>query len=171
MNKLIIKSEGFSLIEVLVTLVLITIGILGMVALQSKSIAFTQDTTQRNTAAMLAQDALELLRAQGKVSEKKAGDAFTAVDSCSSTPSDADKQLGCWSQEAARLLPGVDADLLKNEYHVCKAKAANTCDANGTTVEIQLAWRIKNGDCLDSQDADNPNADRSICRYRLRSEL
>ncbi|WP_313648301.1 type IV pilus modification protein PilV [Pseudomonas oryzihabitans] len=168
MSRSLIKSDGFSLIEVLVTLVLITIGVLGMVALQSKSIAFTQDTTQRNTAAMLAQDALELMRAQGKVSEKKKGDAFTAVDSCTSTPSEADKQLGCWSQEAARLLPGVDADLLTNEFQVCKAKAAKTCDADGTTVEIQLAWRVRNGECMDSQDAD---ADKGICRYRLRSEL
>lgn len=171
MNRSIGKSEGFSLIEVLVTLVLITIGVLGMVALQSRSIAFTQDTTQRNTAAMLAQDLLELMRAQGKVSEKQTGDAFAAVDDCTSTPSEADKQLGCWSQEAARLLPGVNADLLKNEFHVCKAKAANACDADGTTVEIQLAWRISNGECLDSQDAANPDADKSICRYRLRSEL
>jgi len=44
MSRPIIKSDGFSLIEVLVTLVLITIGVLGMVALQGKSIAFTQDT-------------------------------------------------------------------------------------------------------------------------------
>lgn len=171
MTRSIAKAKGFSLIEVLVTLVLITIGVLGMVALQSKSIAFTQDTTQRNTAAMLAQDLLELLRAQGKVFEKKKGAAFTAVDNCTSTPSEADKQLGCWSQEAARLLPGVDADLLKNEFQVCKAKAAKTCDADGTTVEIQLAWRTRNGDCLDSEDANNPDADKSICRYRLRSEL
>lgn len=171
MNRSIRNAGGFSLIEVLVTLVLVTIGVLGMVALQSKSIAFTQDTTQRNTAATLAQDALELLRAQGKVAEKKTGDAFTAVDDCTSTPSEADKQLGCWSQEAARLLPGVDADLLKNEFHVCKAKAANTCDAAGTTVEIQLAWRIRNGDCLDSAATANSDADKSICRYRLRSEL
>lgn len=171
MNRSIGKLRGFSLIEVLVTLVLMTIGVLGMVALQSKSIAFTQDTTQRNTAAMLAQDVLELIRAQGKVVEKKPGDTFTSVEDCSSTPNDGDKQLGCWSQDAIRLLPGVDADLLKNEFHVCKATANNTCDANGTTVEIQLAWRLKNGDCLDRQDATNPDADKSICRYLLRSEL
>jgi len=171
MSRSIIKSGGFSLIEVLVTLVLITIGVLGMVALQGKSIAFTQDTTQRNTAAMLAQDALELLRAQGKVSEKKEGDTFTAVDNCTSTPNEADKQLGCWSQEAARLLPGVDADLLKNEFKVCKSRVPKKCDDSGTTVEIQLAWRVKNGECMDSEDTANPDADKGICRYRLRSEL
>ena len=31
-------NQGFSLIEVLITLVLITLGVLGMLALQSKSI-------------------------------------------------------------------------------------------------------------------------------------
>ena len=51
------------MIEVLVTLVLISIGVLGMVALQARTIQYTQDAVQRNTAAMLANDLVELMRA------------------------------------------------------------------------------------------------------------
>lgn len=57
------RSSGFSMIEVLVTLVLISIGVLGMVALQARTIQYTQDAVQRNTAAMLANDLVELMRA------------------------------------------------------------------------------------------------------------
>ena len=50
------NSQGFSLIEVLVTIVLTTVGILGMVALQSKSIQYTQDAVNRNTAIALTNE-------------------------------------------------------------------------------------------------------------------
>ncbi len=174
------SDRGFSMIEVLVTLVLISIGVLGMVALQSKSVAFTTDTTQRNTAAMLAQDLLEMTRAQGKVTEKLAGREFTTVTDaeCASTPAQADKRLGCWAKEAKRLLPGIDEELLTSEFHLCRATASGTCNEDGTTLEIQLAWRLKSGECMNSignTDGGISNSQRddngSICRYRIQAEL
>lgn len=59
-------DKGFSLIEVLVALLLTTIGILGMVALQGRSIQYTQDSVQRNTAIVLASDLIEIVRAHPK---------------------------------------------------------------------------------------------------------
>ena len=56
------NSRGFSLIEVLVTILLTTIGILGMVALQSKSIQYTQDAVNRNAAVTLAYGLIEIMR-------------------------------------------------------------------------------------------------------------
>ena len=55
-------SQGFSLIEVLVALVLIATGMLGMLALQSKSIQYTQDSVNRNLAITLSNDLLEMMR-------------------------------------------------------------------------------------------------------------
>ena len=55
------NSRGFSLIEVLVTIVLTTVGILGMVALQSRSIQYTQDSDNRNAAVTLANDLIEMV--------------------------------------------------------------------------------------------------------------
>ncbi|KTT13471.1 pilus assembly protein PilV [Pseudomonas oryzihabitans] len=174
------SDSGFSMIEVLVTLVLISIGVLGMVALQSKSVAFTADTTQRNTAAMLAQDLLEMTRAQGRVTEKQSGAAFTTVTDadCASTPADAGKRLGCWSQQAKRLLPGVDEELLTEEFHLCRTIASGTCSESGTTLEIQLAWRLKSGECMNSTGSTGNEISDSqrdengyICRYRIQAEL
>ncbi|MCR3769086.1 type IV pilus modification protein PilV, partial [Pseudomonas aeruginosa] len=48
------RETGFSMIEVLVALVLISIGVLGMVAMQGRTIQYTQESVQRNAAAMLA---------------------------------------------------------------------------------------------------------------------
>lgn len=57
-----VRNRGFSMIEVLVTLVLISIGVLGMVAMQAKGITYTQDSVVRNQAALLADELMEILR-------------------------------------------------------------------------------------------------------------
>ena len=41
MNRTLKPHLGFSMIEVLITLLLVCIGVLGMVALQGKTIAYT----------------------------------------------------------------------------------------------------------------------------------
>src|SRR5574344_793792 len=56
------RTKGFSLLEVMITLLLTTVGILGMVALQSKGIRYTQDAVNRNNAASLANDLIEIMR-------------------------------------------------------------------------------------------------------------
>lgn len=52
---------GFSLIEVLVTIVVISIGLLGIAALQVKSVTNSYASYQRALANLQAQDALERL--------------------------------------------------------------------------------------------------------------
>ena len=47
--------SGFSLLEVLVTLLLTTVGILGMVAMQGQAIKQTQDSVNRTHVVMLLQ--------------------------------------------------------------------------------------------------------------------
>ncbi|WP_282343008.1 type IV pilus modification protein PilV [Pseudomonas sp. PS02288] len=176
------RQSGFSMIEVLVTFLLITIGILGMVALQGKTIAYTKDSSQRNTAAMLADDLFELIRANpdailsadgnlkastGDYYKAKGSDFPSAPSSCATTPSSASQQLACWAQEASKLLPGA-ADLLNSEFYVCRSTSPGPsgCGSAGSAIEIQLAWKVKNGECLE----ETPSEDTTICYYRLRSE-
>src|SRR5690554_2962485 len=56
------RAKGFSLIEVLVALVLTTIGVLGMVALQSKAVIYTSDAAARDTAVTLVNELIEIMR-------------------------------------------------------------------------------------------------------------
>lgn len=164
-------ASGFSMIEVLVTLVLISIGILGMVALQARTIQYTQDAVQRNTAAMLANDLVELIRAMpdglptssGFYNAK--GTAFpTPPSSCTPLPTNAAGQLSCWAEKAKSALPGA-GDLLTSEFYICRTNTANTCSGAGNAIEIQLAWRGKDGSCVDQ------GTDKTICRYRLRTQI
>lgn len=164
-------ARGFSMIEVLITLVLVCIGVLGMVALQGRTVQYTQDASQRNTAAALANDLVELIRANpaglpgSSGFYKAAGTAFPDAPNggCGSTTNVASEQLACWGQKAGRLLPGA-ASLLTSDFYICRSLEANSCSTSGSAVEIRLAWTVKAGECMDDSTS-------TTCYYRLRTEI
>lgn len=173
---------GFSMIEVLVTLVLVSVGVLGMVALQARTIQYTQDSEQRNVAATLANDLVELMRAMpsglpaSSGFYKAAGATFPdKPNSCAPLPNSASQQLGCWANKVKSALPGVTSDdsetddLLKTDFYICRTNKANECTGTGNAVEIQIAWRIREGECMDPNAEDD--ASSTICRYRLRTQI
>lgn len=170
------KSAGFSMIEVLVSLLIIVVGVLGMVGLQSKAIPYTQDSVQRNTAMMLASDLLELMRASQfdtskniKDFQKAPGAAFpNPPASCVPTPASITDQLGCWGAQAASSLPGASALASGTFVYVCWSTTpgdvgATSCPS-GQEVEIQLAWTVQPGGCMD-------NTQNTTCTYKLRTRL
>lgn len=55
------KLKGFTLIEVLVTLIIMSVGILGIANLQLRSLQYTQSGYQRTLASIQAQDLAERL--------------------------------------------------------------------------------------------------------------
>src|SRR5690554_6483622 len=127
-------QRGFGLIEVLVTIVLTAIGILGVVAMQGKSIQFTQQAVNRNTAALLAADLMETLRASRhelydahtrlKADSdyfKQPGEDFANAEiGCPDTSTECPlAQLQAWKTRVQQQLPSVTGDLLKNDYHIC----------------------------------------------------
>ena len=163
------RSSGFSMIEVLVTLVLISIGVLGMVALQARTIQYTQDAVQRNTAAMLANDLVELMRAmpEGLTDFYNAtGTAFPDLPAagCTPLPANASGQLSCWAEKTKTALPGAN-DLLTSDFYICRTNTADSCSGAGDAIEIQLAWRVQEGACPNAGD------DKTICYYRLRTQI
>lgn len=160
------RETGFSMIEVLVALVLISIGVLGMVAMQGRTIQYTQESVQRNAAAML--DAVLNLRAQlreDSVYYKAKGSDFPAAPArCAPLPADAKERLGCWAQQASKDLPGASA-LLNSQFYICRSPTPGTCDnTKGSAIEIQVAWRAMDGACFNASDS-------TLCTYSVRSEL
>ena len=71
--------QGFSLIEVLVAMVVLSLGLLGLAALQMTSLRFNQSSQMRTQATTLASDIFDCMRANRTAA--KAGSyasAFTA---------------------------------------------------------------------------------------------
>lgn len=171
------------MIEVLIALVVICIGVLGMAALQGKTLRYTNEAGNRNAAAMLAADLIEMMRSnRGQLVDsngqlatdssyfKAVGAAFpvTRTNGCRTadgcTPSQLAKdQLAGWVQQVRNTLPiGDDDELLKNQYVICATQnptAVTPCSQNGSAILIQLAWLGKDAcpsgqTCL-SLDADH----------------
>lgn len=173
------RSAGFSMIEVLVSIIIIAVGVLGMVALQSKAIPYTQDSVQRNTAIMLVDDLVEIIRsAPADCTTTNScltapGSAFPAVpSSCVPIPTALADQIGCWTARASAALPGAN-DLLTSTFYICRSSApgnvssCTTSSSSNAELEILVAWNVKSpSDCMVGSASTS-----NTCTYRLRTRI
>lgn len=61
-------QQGVALIEVMVSLLIFSLGVLGMVAMQGKAITYTVDAEDRSRAAMLANEIVASMWLEGTAS-------------------------------------------------------------------------------------------------------
>ena len=77
---LINKQKGIGLIEVLITILVIAIGLLGLAGMQAQSMKSTYQSGQRSQAIWIAQELAERMRANPQaVSDKDYEDAINSV--------------------------------------------------------------------------------------------
>ena len=186
------KNQGFSLIEVLVTIVLTTIGVLGMVALQGKSISYTQDTVQREAGISAADELVEIMRVyrdelfentppkQLNASNVKGsyGDFYsqlksstdlynaeTAVFVASDCPSSGKPQA---AKEVAGCWLTRQQDVLPDfkVEKICPSANENNCTSNfnGSSLLLALSWSSRDESC-------GENGNSAVCEYSVRVEL
>ena len=167
------KSAGFSLLEVLITILLITVGVLGMVAMQGKAIQYTQDSVERTYAASLAYELLDIIRATpSELYKDNSPYLFSSLPSsvtgtCFDLSEAAlSQQIGCWANRTRTLLPG--ADSLGEHFTSCFSTEPGVCDDNGAALEIRMAWNASGEGCLDS---DGEDLEASLCTFTFRSQI
>ncbi len=107
-------QSGFSMVEVLVALVILTIGLLGIAALHLKSLQSGRTATYRTQAVNLAADLADRIRTN-RTAQLAYNSAFTDVaveePTCFTTGGCTDAQLAVsdlsrWKGTLALLLPG-----------------------------------------------------------------
>ena len=84
------NTKGFTLVEVLVTMVIMAIGLLGLAGLQGASLKNNQSAYYRSQATQLAYDLADRMRAN--VAEASKGSTSTYI---TKTPSTAVTKTGC----------------------------------------------------------------------------
>lgn len=62
-------QQGMALLEALISILLFSFGVLGIIALQAKASQFSVDSEDRTRAAMLANEIVSQMWAQGSTSE------------------------------------------------------------------------------------------------------
>lgn len=167
------RQAGLSLIEVLMAVLLVSIGLLGAAGMHVRAIQFTTDTERRQMASMIAAelmetmrgDTLTILQANGTPKSDLGGYAKAAGAELSTvTASDCQplaavpaKRLGCWGLRAKQLMPELPDALVTSNFVV-------GLDATSGVISVTVAWPVKKGECLDGTDND-------FCSYILRSRL
>jgi type IV pilus assembly protein PilV len=97
------RAGGFTLIEALVALVVLSIGLLGVAALQLSSLRSNHSSSLRSQATLLAYDIVDRMRANQSAATNGAYDiALTSTPSGGTVAGD---DLVRWKQNLANTLP------------------------------------------------------------------
>ncbi|MBD9517757.1 MULTISPECIES: type IV pilus modification protein PilV [Pseudomonadaceae] len=171
-------QRGFYLIEVMVAVMLTSVALLGLLALQSRSIAYSHDSQQRQNALLLAADLArsiqanrEALVSKGKLSTDAAylvpaGSSFPSLGSGQSCATSglgkadrARRELACWVEQL-RLKLNTDDALLSDATFICPSRDGKACDAGSRQplLLIQLAWHSRNCQAGSPTTADDDDA-------------
>lgn len=142
------RSGGFTLIEVLIAVLVLSIGLLGLAALQTSGLGMNHSAYLRSQATILASDMADRMRANRA--------ALNAYDNVSTTPSataGCSTTAGCssnqlaqddmvaWAADVAAELPGgvgvVCPDASPNDGDV----ATPNCSGAGNVYAIKIWWQ------------------------------
>jgi type IV pilus assembly protein PilV len=118
------RQGGFTLIEVLVTVIVLAIGLLGLAGLQLGGLRYNYSAYQRSQATIMANDIIDRMRANptvaGTGSYNISIGTTPAIKSCIGTASNctatdmAAADLYEWKQSLAAVLPAGDGSVANN---------------------------------------------------------
>ncbi len=117
-------QRGVTLIEVLVTVIVLAIGLLGIAGLQLNSLRFTYSAYQNSQATIMTNDVLDRMRANRPAAETGAYNialgSTPGTASCVGTGANctfatmASADLFEWKQALATVLPSGDGSVVQN---------------------------------------------------------
>ena len=142
------KQSGFTLVEVLVAALLLSIGLVGLAGLQAAALSNNQSSFMRSQVTALAYDLADRMRSNIVGSNANAYDPATAavVATCKSnvgcTPLElAQNDLAEWNAAITTYLPMGQGWVCIDSTPKDGASAANPqCDGNGTQFTVKIWW-------------------------------
>jgi type IV pilus assembly protein PilV len=140
-------QHGFTLLEVLIAVVILSVGLLGLAALQATSLKSNHASLTRSQIAILSYDMVDRMRANRPA--MLLGDynlpASTQNTDCTTTtgctPADmADHDYFEWSTLIARALPGGQGVVCRDDTGNDGTSATNHLCDGGTEFVVKLWW-------------------------------
>jgi type IV pilus assembly protein PilV len=145
------QQSGFTLIEVMVSVLVLSIGLVGVAALQGVSLKNTQSSFMRSQATALAYDVADRMRAN--VISARTGlynsgsyDPPATVTGCKSTTgctaqNMAEHDLAEWNAAIATYLPmGEGVVCVDSTPDDGTSAASAACDGSGTQIAVKIWW-------------------------------
>lgn len=109
-----LATGGFTLVEVLVTMVILSVGLLGIAALHTASLRNSLDSALRSQASALAADIADRMR--GNRDAALAGNYDIAIGATRTVVAGSplvDRDLNGWKTQLALILPGGDGSIVR----------------------------------------------------------
>lgn len=135
------RQRGFTLLEVMIALVIFSIGLLGLADLQIRSVDYNNGAYQRSQASFLISDIMDRMRANKDAAlngsydialgtNPPQADCSKSTSNCNSAAQTA-ADLYEWKQALA-VLPGGDGSV------------SHTTNGSTTTFTVSVTWNDKN---------------------------
>lgn len=156
-------QRGFTLIEILVTVVLVSVGLLGVAALQLTTLRGNQDAYVRSQASVLAGDILDRMRVNPFDFRNGAYSVTFNGEGDESTR--AGQDLREWQAEIDRSLPGTDEE--------SAGQVVRTYDPTTRRhiVTITIQWRERGEGSGAEEVNDTDDIDGELRKFQTRSEI
>jgi type IV pilus assembly protein PilV len=164
-----VSADGFSLIEVMVAIVIISFGVLGMAALQFLSLRGNNQSYERTQATALAYEIADQMRANAARANAGAFDLGASAPANSSncaSQSCTDQEMAAyelrqWYQRLTTVLPSSTARI---------QRSPSPCPATGCMQTVTIMWdENRNGASGLGCDPSN-NGDMSCVRISFYSQ-
>ena len=141
-------TSGFTLIEILVTVVIMSVGMLGFTIMQASSIKSALLTRNLDSCVNLASDAIDRVRANAGDVDYGVDFSVSATESCSSDDDDDD-----------------DDNMISDEDHLCNAMEEMNLGRATLSVSFQTNTPISNIDTVTASVILDPDANPESCTF------
>jgi len=168
-------QHGFSLLEVLISIIILSFGLLGMVGLQAAAIQANRDARLQSSALGLARELAEMMRGNKDIALLTSGNPYignftsplaaaspsyclnmaSGTTRCASTTAIANAQMTEWLARVDAELPGARVKVCADSQPFVNGLPTWTCTTTGTgvTTVIKIGWT--RGSTDRSQTGDN----------------
>lgn len=164
------RVEGFTLIEVLVAFLILSVGLIGLAGLQLSGVKHTRDAYYQTQATVLAADIMDKMRSNldnltsYRVASASAQPTCYASGGCSGTAMASNDVYG-WRTAVASSLPNGDAIVCLDSSNLNDGTSATSsgCDGAGVVSVVKIWWS--------DVDAATASADRRLYSVLFRPQL
>lgn len=141
------RQRGFYMLEVLVSVLILAIGLLGLAALQSRALRYNHDAYVRSQAAILANDITERMRSvRGATAASQVLSSYATVSggTCNRNLATAQSDVKCWKDAIAAQLPGGQGTIVDNgdSTYAINISWVDRDDPTSTTPPT-LSWTVR----------------------------
>lgn len=157
------NQRGFTLVEILVTVVLISVGLLGVAALQLTTLRGNQDAYVRSQASVLAGDILDRMRVNPF--DFRANGYSVDFNGEGNGSARARQDLRDWQQDIDRTLPGT------NNEAAGRIERAYDPVTRRHVVTVTIRWRERGDGSGAAEQNDTDGVDGELRQFQTRSEI